>query len=214
MKTILFIGDSITDAGRDRGDPLDMGKGYPALVAARLGLNAPGQYRFVNRGISGDRVVDIYARRKEDILGEKPDILSILVGVNDVWHELDFGNGVSAEEFSRVYRMLLAEIREALPGTRILLLEPYVLDGRATHGYIDVFRREVTLRAQAVKALAGEFGLPFLPLQKPLEQLTRWAPGGYWLADGVHPNLPFHQYIADKWLEAQLPALREKAMGR
>ena len=201
MKTILFQGDSITDAGRDRNNDYDLGKGYPALVAGRLGLDAPGQYRFLNRGVSGDRIVDIYARMKRDILNLKPDVLSILVGVNDVWHELEFQNGVSAEKFKRVYRMLLEEIREALPDTKILLLEPYVMDGSATRAYLDVFAAEAAARAKAVRELAEEFGLPFIPLQRPLEELARTAPADYWLADGVHPNLPFHQYIADRWLE-------------
>lgn len=207
MKTILFMGDSITDAGRDRENLCNLGKGYPALVAARLGLDAPGRYRFLNRGVSGDRVVDLYARMKRDILNLKPDVLSILVGVNDVWHELDFGNGVSTEKFKRVYGMLLAEIQEVLPDTRILLLEPYVLDGSGTHRYIDTFAAEVATRSRVVRELAEEFGLPFLPLQKPLEQLTQFAPGDYWLADGVHPNLPFHQYIADRWIEVCMQEL-------
>ena len=95
MKTILFQGDSITDAGRDRDDFYDLGKGYPVLVAGRLGLDAPGEFRFLNRGVSGDRIVDVYARMKRDILNLKPDVLTLLVGVNDVWHEFDQHNGVS-----------------------------------------------------------------------------------------------------------------------
>ena len=198
MKTILFQGDSITDVGRDRDNFYDLGKGYPVLVAGRLGLDAPGQYRFLNRGVSGDRIVDIYARIKRDILNLKPDVLTILVGVNDVWHELEMQNGVSAEKFRRIYHMLLTEIREALPNTKILLMEPYVMDGQATHAYLDTFTAEVAKRARAVQELAEEFGLPFIPLQQPLEALSQKAPADYWLADGVHPNIPFHQYIADQ----------------
>ena len=202
MKTILFQGDSITDAGRDREGFYDLGKGYPNLVAGRLGLDAPGQYCFINRGVGGDRVVDIYARMKKDILNLKPDYMSLLVGVNDVWHELSCGNGVNAAKFKKVYRMLLEEIREALPDTKILLLEPFVMEGSATEGNMDVFTPEVAARAAAVRALAEEFGLPVIPLQKPLEELSRLAPADYWLRDGVHPKTPFHQYIADRWLEA------------
>lgn len=202
MKTILFQGDSITDAGRDRENFHCLGKGYPSLAAGRLGLDAPGQYRFLNRGVSGDRVVDIYARMKKDILNLKPDYMSLLVGVNDVWHELDFENGVDAVKFKKVYRMLLEEILEALPQIKILLLEPYVMKGGATEKYWDIFAPEVAARARAVRELAAEFDLPLIPLQKPLEELSRQAPTDYWLADGVHPNVPFHQYIADRWLEA------------
>lgn len=201
MKTILFQGDSITDSGRDRDDFFDLGKGYPVFIAGRLGLDYPGQFHFLNRGISGDRIVDIYARMKCDILNLKPDILSILVGVNDVWHELDFGNGVGTEKFLNIYRMLLAEIQEVLPDTNILLLEPYVAEGSATQKYFGIFSAEVASRANAVRLLAKEFGLPFIPLQKPLDRLSRTAQPGYWLADGVHPNAAFHQYIADQWIQ-------------
>lgn len=201
MKTILFQGDSITDVGRNREDFYDLGKGYPNFTAGRLGLENPGAYTFLNRGISGDRVVDIYARMKTDILNLKPDYLSILVGVNDVWHELSRQNGISAPKFERIYRMLLEEIREALPDTRILLIEPFVLKGTATEADLDYFRREVAARAAAVRRLAKEFDLPVLSLQEDLNALSQTAPEGFWLADGVHPAAAFHQYIADKWVE-------------
>lgn len=200
MKTILFQGDSITDVGRNRQDPTDLGQGYPRFVDGRLGLTHPGEYRVLNRGISGDRVVDVYARMKADILNLRPDVLSILVGVNDVWHELDWANGVSAPKFKRIYGMLLSEIREALPRTKIILLEPFVLKGEATEPRYSLFRAEVELRAAAVQALAEEFSLPMLPLQSALDRLEPTAPRGWWLYDGVHPTGHFHQYLADAWL--------------
>jgi lysophospholipase L1-like esterase len=200
MKTILFQGDSITDAGRNREDFFDLGKGYPNFVAGRLGLDHPREFRFLNRGISGDRIVDIYARMKRDILNLKPDVVSILVGVNDVWHELDFGNGVSAEKYKRVYRMLLEEIRNALPDTKIILMEPFVLKGTATATNLDCFTAEVSARAKAVQELAKELDLVFVPLQQELHELVKYAPEEYWLMDGVHPTTNFHQYIADRWL--------------
>ena len=108
METILFQGDSITDAGRFRDDPSNMGQGYPNRVAGRLGLQNPGRYEFYNRGISGNRIVDLYARIKSDILNLQPDYMSILIGVNDVWHEKDWKNGVSSSKFKKIYSMLLA----------------------------------------------------------------------------------------------------------
>ena len=210
MKTILFQGDSITDVGRIRQDPADLGAGYPRFVDGRLGLVAPGRYRVLNRGISGDRVVDIYARIKADILNLKPDYLSILVGVNDVWHELDDHNGVSAPKFRKIYGMLLEEIRQALPDTQILLLEPFVLRGTATAEHYPWFRQEVTARAAAVAELAREYGLPLLTLQADLDALEKTAPEGWWLYDGVHPTAHFHQYLADKWLAL----FREKMEAR
>ena len=210
MKTILFQGDSITDVGRIRQDPADLGAGYPRFVDGRLGLVASGRYRVLNRGISGDRVVDIYARIKADILNLKPDYLSILVGVNDVWHELDAHNGVSAPKFRKIYGMLLEEIRQALPDTQILLLEPFVLRGTATAEHYPWFRQEVTARAAAVAELAREYGLPLLTLQADLDALEKTAPEGWWLYDGVHPTAHFHQYLADKWLAL----FREKMEAR
>lgn len=201
MKTILFQGDSITDAGRDRERQVNLGLGYPNFVAGDLGLKYPGAYIFFNRGISGNRVVDLYARIKVDLINLKPDYLSVLIGVNDVWHEKKYNNGVSAEKFKKVYRLLLEESLEALPELKIMLMEPFVLKGSATEADIDWFREEVGLRAQAVKELADEFQLPFIPLQADLDKLSETVPTAYWLEDGVHPTVYFHRYIAHKWVE-------------
>lgn len=201
MKTILFQGDSITDVKRIREEEGDLGKGYPLLVAGRMGLDEPGQYRFLNRGISGNRIVDLYARIKLDLLNLQPDVVSILIGVNDVWHELKRYNGVSTEKFEKIYSMLLEEIREALPDTKILLMEPFVLKGTATVDNYDWFAEEVGARAAVVRKLAEKFQLPFLPLQQELNELVEKMPEDYWLMDGVHPKINFHQYIADKWIQ-------------
>lgn len=100
MKTVLFQGDSITDMYRTSTQDEILGIGYPVLVAAQLGYEYPEKYKFINRGINGSRVVDVYARIKSDIINLKPDILSILIGVNDVWHELGGErNGVDAEKY-------------------------------------------------------------------------------------------------------------------
>ncbi len=201
MKTILFQGDSITDAGRDRANPESLGFGYPLMAGARLNLTYPGAYRVWNRGVSGDRSVDLFARIKADILNLQPDYLSILIGVNDVWHELEASNGVSASKFRCIYTMLLEEIRQTLPQTRVMLLEPFVLRGFGTERYYKVFRQEVEARAAIVSELARKYGLPLIPLQAELDRLEQTAPEGWWLADGVHPTPAFHQLIADRWLE-------------
>ena len=114
MKKILFQGDSITDCHRTKLPMENMGAGYPLLVQAKLGFENPGKYEFVNRGISGNRIVDIYARIKADIINLAPDYMSLLIGVNDVWHDFDFQNGVSADKYEKLYCMLIEEIREAL----------------------------------------------------------------------------------------------------
>ena len=102
-KVILFQGDSITDCGRDRNVSESIGTGYPRLTAAKLGFENPGEYTFYNRGISGNRIVDLYARIKLDIINLKPDYMSILIGVNDVWHEVMRKNGVDTKKFEKIY---------------------------------------------------------------------------------------------------------------
>ena len=109
-KLILFQGDSITDAGRDRENPNCLGIGYPSRVAGALGVDRPNDFDFLNRGISGNRIVDIYARIKWDFINLKPDYASIFVGVNDAWHEIEWQNGVEDEKFEKIYGMMIEEV--------------------------------------------------------------------------------------------------------
>ena len=201
MKTILFQGDSITDVGRSRSNENERGLGYPHLVTARMGLDAPEEYRFVNRGISGNRVVDLYVRIKVDFINLNPDFLSILIGVNDVWHELGNQNGVAADKFEMVYSLLIDEIQKACPQVKIMLMEPFVLPGTATSENIDYFQSEVALRAQAVRRVAEKFNIGFLPLQELFDEACEKAPADYWLSDGVHPTAFGHELIARAWCE-------------
>ena len=199
---ILFQGDSITDVGRNtnNGSLISIGQGYPCLITARLGADEPGKYEFVNRGISGNRIVDVYARIKADCWNLEPDLLSVLIGVNDVWHEFGGRNGVEANRFYNVYRMLVSDTQERLPGIRMILMEPFVLKASATEGAWDLFRSETEKRAEAVKRIAEECGVTFLPLQEMFDRAAEIAPASYWLGDGVHPTPAGHQLIADTWI--------------
>lgn len=204
MKTILFQGDSITDAGRAREttDPAWlMGSGYPTVVSAALGIQNPGEYAFFNRGISGNRIVDVYARIKNDIINLKPDYMSLLIGVNDVWHE-DRQNGVDAEKFEKVYRMLIEEILEALPNIKLILLGAFVTHGWELDSRYDTFRAEVEKRAEAAKRIANDFGFPYVDLQSAFDAACEKAPANYWTLEGVHPTEPGHGIIATEWLRA------------
>lgn len=207
-KVIVFQGDSITDAGRSREGDQWAGYGYPTMVKGQLGYEQPGKYVFYNRGISGNRVVDLYARIKQDIINLKPDYLSILIGVNDVWHEFGGHNGVDAPKYERIYRMLIEEIREALPACRIMILEPFVLPGTGTQSTEEepdkweIFRSEVEKRAAAAKRVAESYGLPFVPLQERFNAAAKTAEPAYWLMDGVHPTAMGHDLIKRAWLEA------------
>ncbi len=201
MKRILFQGDSITDASRSRTDDRWMGEGYSTLVDAKMGYQYPNEYEFINRGISGNRVVDLLARVKCDIINLKPDYMSILIGVNDVWHEIDMQNGVSAERYEQIYNMLLEEIRESLPNLKIMILEPFVLPGPATKEHWEEFHSEVPKRAAAAQRIANKFQLPFISLQDKFDEAAKLAPAEYWLIDGVHPTHAGHELIAREWIK-------------
>ena len=195
MKTILFQGDSITDAGRSREDDSFTGVGYPTLVKSELSFEYPNQYVWYNRGISGNRVVDLYARIKADIINLKPDVMSILIGVNDVWHEFDNENGVDAEKYFKVYSMLIEEIKDALPSAQIMILEPFVLKASATEKCWEQFQSEVKKRAVKAKEIAEKYDLLFVPLQDKFDEALQLAPADYWIADGVHPTAAGHELI-------------------
>jgi lysophospholipase L1-like esterase len=208
MKKILFQGDSITDAGRARDNNVNVGRGYPHLVKAFLGYREPDCYQFINRGISGNRIVDVYARIKIDITNLSPDFMSMLIGINDVWHEFGSKNGVSAEKFEKIYSMLIEEIRQELPDVKILIMEPFVLPACATEGVLEdgsdkyaAFRRETELRAAASRRIAEKYSLGFLPLQEVFDKACEKAEPSYWLTDGVHPTEAGHALITDLWIK-------------
>lgn len=202
MKTIVFQGDSITDAGRNRENDNERGIGYPTLVAAELGFKYPGEYVFINEGVSGNRIVDLYARIKRDIIHRRPDYLTILIGINDVWHEINERNGVDNAKFFRVYCNLIEEIKAVLPDIKIIILEPFVLKASATEKNWNVFRRETEMRAESAKAVAEKFGLGFIPLQDKFDEAATKASPSYWLSDGVHPTAMGHELIAREVVSA------------
>ncbi len=203
MKRILFQGDSITDMGRSRENDASLGIGYPTLVSAALGCDHPGEYTFLNRGISGNRVVDLYARMKRDIINLQPDVMSILIGINDVWHEIeDSPNGVDAEKYGKVYSMLIEELQAALPNLKIMILEPFVLKADATEPHWDYFKTETLKRAEQAKQIAERYGLKFVPLQDKMDAAEKKAPAAHWLWDGVHPTAAGHEIIKREWIRA------------
>lgn len=207
MKRILFQGDSITDAGRDRQNFSNLGIGYPTLVKAELGFENPEVFDFQNRGISGNRIVDVYSRIKSDIINLSPDYMSILIGVNDVWHEISYQNGVDAEKFKKIYCMMLDEIYEALPDIKIMILEPFVLEGSATCDTEEmpdkwnVFNAEVKKRAEMARSVAQKYNIPFIPLQENFDSVSEKTENSYWLADGVHPTAMGHELIKREWIK-------------
>ncbi|MFA7636884.1 MAG: SGNH/GDSL hydrolase family protein [Monoglobales bacterium] len=198
---ILFQGDSITDAGRSRDYDEYMGQGYPTLVAGKLGYDYPGKYEFVNRGISGNRIVDLYARIKIDMINLKPDVMSILIGVNDVWHEFSSKNGVETERFEKVYNLLIEDLKAALPNLKIMILEPFLLPGGASDGKYDEFLAQVKEKAEAAKRVALKNNLVFVPLQEEMEKKAAISGPDKILTDGVHPIAAGHEIIKNQWLK-------------
>lgn len=204
MKRILFQGDSITDAGRSREELPEsnagLGAGYPNLAAARIFGNNPGSgYNVINRGVSGNRVVDLYARWKIDCLNLRPDVLSILIGVNDTWHEKARENGVEVERYAMIYDMLLEWTVKTLPNVKLVLMEPFVLPiGAVTADWIP----EINERRKVVRDLAEKYNAVFIPCQQIVDDAAaRAGAPELILRDGVHPTLMGHQVLADAWLK-------------
>jgi len=204
---VLFQGDSITDGGRQRaGSDLNhiMGQDYAYLLAARLGAQFPErQLTFLNRGISGNTVTDLAARWQGDALELKPDVISILVGVNDAADVVDNrAKAVTAGQFEQTYDQLIQDTLAALPKVRLVLCEPFVLPvGRVKAGW-EKWSAEMASRRQIVAKLAAKHHLPFVPFQKVFDEACGRAPADYWLWDGVHPTYAGHQLMADAWLRA------------
>ena len=210
---ILFYGDSITDMGRNRtvetNSVFSFGAGYPFIVASELGRENPIGYEIVNRGIGGNRIVDLYARIKADVWNLKPDLLSILIGINDIWHEIDIKNGVDPVRFEKVYSMLIEDTFNELPDLKIVLLEPFVLKGAATADNYDRFL-QVKEYAQIVKKLALKFGAYFIPLQNKFDEVASKYGAEPYLSDGVHPNVAGATLIADEWVKFFNKEIKER----
>ena len=172
-----------------------------------MGHDCPGEYEFINRGISGNRIVDLYARIKADFINLKPDLASIYVGVNDAWHEINHQNGVDTKKFELIYTMFLDEIRAACPETKLMVIAPFVLEGRATCDTEEIpdrlsrFKADVAEKAAAVKRIAEAYSLPLMELQPLFDEACKRAPADHWTLDGVHPTGCGHELIKRLWIE-------------
>ncbi len=202
LMKILFQGDSITDCRRDRSDDLIKGYGYASMVTGRLNFEQPGAFQFQNRGIGGNRVVDVYARVKSDIINLEPDVMSILIGVNDVWHEIGSRNGASAEKYEKIYDMLIEEVLTALPNIKIMIIEPFVVKGSETEKNWELFYSEVRKRAEAAKRIAVKYNLKFIPTQDEFDKAVSLCPEPFWTREGVHPTEAGHELLTRLWLDA------------
>jgi lysophospholipase L1-like esterase len=197
-QTVLFIGDSVTDCGRSRENPDDLGYGYVVMIAAWYSALYPERrVRFLNRGISGNRVCDLRARWQIDCLDLRPAVVSILIGINDTWRAFDSGDATSTADFERDYRTILEQTRAQ--GARLVLCEPFVLpvpeDRRA-------WRADLDPRIHVVRRLAVEYQAVLVALDGIFAQAAAQREPAFWAADGVHPTAPGHALIAQSWLRA------------
>lgn len=196
---ILFQGDSITDGNRGRSaDPNHiLGHGYAFIIAARHGAMFPEKkLEFMNRGISGNTVLDLEKRWQTDTLDLKPDILSILIGVNDN------GKNVPLERYEEVYNKLIADARAANPKLKLVLCEPFRLNHLATAPTNGCPDETLVKREEIVAKLAAKHGAALAHFQKALDEATQRAPALHWIWDDVHPTYSGHQILADEWERA------------
>jgi lysophospholipase L1-like esterase len=200
---IVFQGDSITDAGRSReheeaDEPTGLGPGYVGLIAQAL-LAEPKNsgLKIFNRGISGNRVLDLLVRWEHDTLALEPDIISILVGVNDTWHRyLPGGVGIKVSRYATFYRMLIEDTLERRPRCQLVLCEPFALPGGQ---FRDEWMGELRERMAVVRELAREFKAIYVPFQEVFTQELKRRPAADLAADGVHPTPLGHQIMAEAW---------------
>jgi lysophospholipase L1-like esterase len=205
---ILFQGDSITDAGRSKrrqdnaNDVRAMGIGYVLLATSEiLAKYCDIKPRIYNRGISGNKVFQLADRWDNDCIALKPDIVGILIGVNDYWHAAKHGYDGTVETYERDYRALLKRTRQELPEVKLVICEPFVLRcGEVDEKWFPDFDG---YRA-AAKKMATEFGTIFVPFQSMFDEACKNAPPDYWAADGVHPSLAGSYLMAQAWLKAVL----------
>lgn len=190
---ILFQGDSITDAGRDKRNYHHMGNGYPKYASALIAAAHPEtEFEFINFGISGNRTSQVFDRLYADGIAFRPDIFSILIGINDIWHRYSSGRiETTDEQIELNYRMILKRLR-AQTNAKIVMLAPYLLDCEK----VDHMRDELSRLLSIVRRLADEFADAFVPLNELFDEALKSQPEPlYYSGDGVHPNANGAEFI-------------------
>lgn len=199
---VLFQGDSVTDCGRNYEDRESLGTGYAFAIAAELGRRFPQKnLTFVNKGVSGNRVVDLEERWQRDCLDLSPDYVSILIGVNDTWRRYDSGDPTSAEQYYEGYRRLIVNtLKQDVKG--LILLEPFLVPvSKEQQGWYE----DLNPKIQAVRELSREFKTLYVPLDGLFHAANTATGPAYWAKDGVHPSPAGHGLIADAWIKAVCP---------
>ena len=204
---IVFQGDSITDAGRDRRNYHNMGNGYPKYASALIAEACPdANIEFFNFGISGNRTCQLFDRLYKDGIELQPDIISILIGVNDIWHR---GGAerieTTDEQIACNYRAILNRLK-AQTNAKIVMISPYLLDCDNK----EWIREGLKTVLPIIRGLAEEYADVYIPLDELFEEALKTQPEPhYYSADGVHPNANGAEFIGKKYYEAVLPLVKE-----
>lgn len=200
----LFQGDSITDGNRGRNnDPNHiMGHGYAFSIASRVGAAFPTQeLSFINRGVSGNKITDLVTRWERDTITLKPDVLSILIGVNDTNAAVNTREASTSQDFEKIFRALLLDTKNELPDCLMVICEPFILPvGRVKENWA-AWVDEIKKRQNIVGQMAEEFKTVFVPLQKIFIEASKTPSAEYWIWDGIHPTVAGHELITREWLK-------------
>ncbi|HEY8458345.1 MAG TPA: SGNH/GDSL hydrolase family protein [Actinopolymorphaceae bacterium] len=197
---VLFIGDSITDAGRDKSRENHLGSGYAMMAAAWFTAANPEHHAtFLNRGVSGDRVRDLVRRWESDCLELGPDVVSILIGINDTWRRYSDGEATPIDEFERDYRRMLVSVREELDAD-LVLVEPFLIPVNEDQ---QAWRADLGPKVDVIRRLAREFGASCLAVESDF--IRPGVPTSVWTDDGVHLTQAGHALLAQRWLSVVLP---------
>lgn len=200
---ILFQGDSVTDAGRDRSNPHDLGEGYPHYASAMLQDSFPDiQFDFINLGISGNRTEHLVSRLKSDFVDIQPDIVSIMIGINDVWHHYSHGIETTDAAFEENLRTVLETVRTQTKA-KILLIQPFLLENGEDKR---ILRAELDRKQAIIKKLSNRYADAYLPMDEVFRDGMIEEPS-YYSADGVHPTPDGAFYIGEAYLGAITPLI-------
>lgn len=204
MTRFLFQGDSITDGNRGRGDDPNhtIGHSYAYSVASSIGFRYPERHiEFMNRGVSGNDICELYGRWQEETLNLRPDILSIFIGINDACRHYDAPDGCYSDVYENTYRLLLERCLSVNPDMKFIIIEPFTLNtGNMTPERHEKLAQYVHANAAAARRVAQDFGAVFVATQERFDQACLRAPVPYWCWDSVHPTYNGHGLIADAFL--------------
>jgi lysophospholipase L1-like esterase len=203
---VLFQGDSITDAGRNKKRELpnnagSFGSGYAHITASwLLEALAAKELTIYNRGISGNKVYQLADRWDKDCINLKPNVLSILIGVNDYWHLRNGNYDGTPEIYENDFRKLLSRTQEALPGIKLVICQPFILT--ETKAVDESWLEPFSAYQKIARKISDEFEATWVAFQDAFDRAIEVAHPSYWANDGVHPSMAGAQLMANTWLEA------------